>query len=362
MKKKLKALIPILTITSMIVGCSDDTTLKSDTTGTITPTDAPTSDASESSSTDESASSNASSTANSANSASDASTSASTTDTSNESSTEDSEESITNYDSSLPTVVFLGDDQFDLGRSDNTSISDYVESLLETNANVINLGCSGVTATTSLGTTNDTSMNFVNVAKFLNGQMDDTFFNNFPDAKEEAFIFDPADVDFYVVEYGINDFLQVKDLSNEEIKTDTTCYTNAIETGLGLLVQASPNAKIVLCSPVYSMFYASDNSSLGSGNVYSNTFGSYMDYCAGCLQQGSLYDCISFDAFGSAMMNINDQNVSEYMEDDGKHLSRAGRNTFAAVVAHMINKQLGFDNTEIEVAYDIDDYKLDSEK
>ncbi len=338
----------------MIVGCSADTTLKADTTGTITPTDAPSTDASESSSVDTSASSNSASSANSeTDSASDASTLASNTD---------SNESATGYDSSLPTVVFLGDDQFDLGRSDDTAISDYVESLLGTKANVINLGCSGVTATTALGTDNDTSMNFVNVAKFLNGQMDDTFFNNFPDAKEEAFIFDPADVDFYVVEYGINDFLQVKDLSNEEKKSDTTCYTNAIATGLGLLVKASPNAKIILCSPVYSMFYASDSSSLGSGNVYSNTFGSYMDYCAGCLQQGSPYDCISFDAYGSAMMNINDQNVSEYMEDDGKHLSRAGRNTFAAVVAHMINKQLGLDNTDIEVAYDINDYMLDSEK
>lgn len=338
----------------MIVGCSADTTLKTDTTGTITPTDAPTVDASESSSADESASSNTSSPASSEkDSASDASTLASTTD---------SNESATGYDSSLPTVVFLGDDQFDLGRSDDTAISDYVESLLGTKANVINLGCSGVTATTALGTDNDTSMNFVNVAKFLNGQMDDTFFNNFPDAKEEAFIFDPADVDFYVVEYGINDFLQVKELSNGEKKSDTTCYTNAIATGLDLLVQASPNAKIVLCSPVYSMFYAEDGSSLGSGHVYSNTFGKYLDYCAGCIQQSSLHDCITFDAFGDAFMNINDQTISEYMENDGIHLTRAGRNTFAAVVAHMINKQLGLDDTDIEVAYDINDYKLDSEK
>ncbi len=358
MKKSIKTLIPILTITSMIVGCSADTTLKSDTTGTITPTDAPTADASEGTSGSD-ASSNASSATNSESaSASDASTLTSTSVEATESSTE----SVTGYDSSLPTVVFLGDDQFDLGRSDNTSIADYVELLLGTKVNVINLGCSGVTATTSLGTDNDTSMNFVNVAKFLNGQMDDSFFNNFPDAKEEAFSFDPADVDFYVVEYGINDFLQSKALSNTEKESDTTCYTNAIVAGLGLLVQASPNAKIILCSPVYSMFYAEDGSSLGSGHVYSNAFGSYMDYCAGCIQQSSIYDCISFDAFGDAFMNINDQTFSEYMEDDGIHLTRAGRNTFAAVVAHMINKQLGLDETEFEEAYDIDNYKLDSEK
>ena len=350
MKKISKALVPILTIASIITGCSS-TTNKSgvDTSGTITKADAP-SDAATSitaSGEDTSASAN---TSTEADAASNASTTASTEDLNS------------NYDSSLPTVVFLGDDQFDLGRDNDTSISYYVETLLGTKANIINLGCSSVTATTALGTDNDTSMNFVNTAKFLNGEMDDTFFDNFPDAKAEAFLFDPADVDYYVVEYGINDFIQGKALVNDEKKSDTTCYINAMTVGLDLLVKASPNAKIVLCSPVYSMFYAEDGSILGSGNVYSNAFGRYLDYCAGCTQLGSLHDSITFDAFGSAIMNINDQTISDYMEDDGIHLSRAGRNTFAAVVAHMLNKQLGLDNTEIEVAYNINDYKLDSEK
>ncbi len=348
MKKISKALVPILAIASIITGCSSTTNKNGvDTSGTITKADAP-SDAATSitaSGEDTSASVNTST----------------ETDASSASTTASTQELTSDYDASLPTVVFLGDDQFDLGRDDNTSISYYVETLLGTKANVINLGCSGVTATTALGTDNDTSMNFVNAAKFLNGEMDNTFFNNFPDAKAEAFLFDPADVDYYVVEYGINDFIQGKALVNDEKKSDTTCYINAMTVGLDLLVKASPNAKIILCSPVYSMFYAEDGSILGSGNVYSNAFGRYMDYCAGCTQLNSLHNSIAFDAFGSAIMNINDQNVSEYM-DDGIHLSRAGRNTFAAVVAHMLNKQLGLDDTEIEVAYNINDYKLDSEK
>lgn len=352
MKQKFKFALPILITAFTIAGCSTDTTIKSgvDTSGTITRADAPSNESSTATTSDLS-------TKDSSSSASSASSS-STSDASTESNTN----TTADYDSSLPTVVFLGDDQFDLGRKDNTSISYYVESLLGTDANVINLGCSGVTATTALGTDNDTSMNFVNTAKFLNGQMDDTFFNNFPDAKAEAFLFDPADVDYYVVEYGINDFIQGKALVNDEKKSDTTCYINAMTVGLDLLVQASPNARIILCSPVYSMFYSEDGSTLGSGNTYSNAFGRYMDYCAGCTQLSSLHDSVSFDAFGSAIMNINDQTISDYMEDDGIHLSRAGRNTFAAVVAHMVNKQLGLDNTEIEVAYNIDDYKLESEK
>ena len=354
MKKKFRAIIPMLITVFTVAGCSTDTTIKSgaDTSGTITPTDAPTDTAS----TDQTTSNSES------NDSSVSSVSASTNSTSDASSEASTEDVATAYDPSIPTVVFLGDDQFDLGRKDDTSISYYVESLLETKANVINLGCSGVTATTALGNSNDTGMNFVNVAKFLNGEMDDTFFNNYPDAKAEAFLFDPADVDYYVVEYGINDFLQVKGLVNEAKESDTTCYINAMTTGLDLLVQASPNAKIILCSPVYSMFYAEDGSILGSGNIYSNTFGRYLDYCAGCTQLNSRHNSIGFDAFGSAYMNINDQTISDYMEDDGIHLSRAGRNTFAAVVAHMINKQLGLDDTGFDVAYDIDDYKLESEK
>ena len=350
MKKISKALVSILAVTSIITGCGSNTTKSGvDTSGTITKADAP-SDATTSitSSNEESSASTEKSTENDA--ASNASPLASTADL------------ATTYDASLPTVVFLGDDQFDLGRKDNTSVSYYVETLLGTKANVINLGCSGVTASTALGTDNDTSMNFVNTAKFLNGEMDDTFFNNFPDAKAEAFIFDPSDVDYYVVEYGINDFLQSKALVNDEKKSDTTCYINAMTTGLNLLLQASPNSKIILCSPVYSMFYAEDGSVLGSGHVYTNAFGRYLDYCAGCTQLASLYDTVAFNAFGDSFMNINDQTFSDYMEDDGIHLTRAGRNTFAAVVAHMINKKLGLDDTEFDTAYDIDDYKLDSEK
>lgn len=353
MRKKFKVVTSMLIAAFTLAGCSTDSTIKSgiDTSGTITPADAP--------------SSGTSSDIAISNSESDVSSDSSntSTDLTSEASSEAStSEAATSYDASLPTVVFLGDDQFDLGRKDNTSVSDYVEDLLGTKANIINLGCSGVTATTALGTDNDTSMNFVNTAKFLNGQMDNTFFNNFPDAKAEAFLFDPAEVDYYVVEYGINDFLQGKALVNDEKKSDTTCYINAMTVGLDLLIQASPDAKIVLCSPVYSMFYGEDGSVLGSGNTYSNAFGRYMDYCAGCTQLSSLHDSIAFDAFGSAIMNINDQTISDYMEDDGIQLSRAGRNTFAAVVAHMLNKQLGFDDTEIETAYNIDDYKLESEK
>lgn len=350
MKKTSKVLVPILAVASIIAGCGSNTTKSGvDTSGTITKADTP-SDAStsvtisakeDSANTEESISADASSSA---------STTAST------------EELVVDYDASLPTVVFLGDDQFDLGRADNTSIAYYVETLLGTEANVINLGCNGVTASTAIGVDNDTSMNFVNTAKFLNGEMDDTFFNNFPEAKKEAFLFDPADVDYYVIEYGINDFLQSKALVNDDKKSDTTCYINAMTVGLNLLTQASPNAKIILCSPVYSMFYAEDGSNLGSGHVYSNAFGKYMDYCAGCTQLNSIFNSIGFDAFGDAYMNINDQTFSDYMEEDGIHLTRAGRNTFAAVVAHMINKQLGLDDTEFEESYKIRDYKIPGEE
>lgn len=353
MRKKFKLFTSIIAASTIISSCGIDTSINSNQNASnlITPVEKVSSNESSSessSSATESTSVQASNDAASTESASSAST-ASTTD-------------FWTDDPSVPTVVFLGDDQFNLGRNDDTSIAHYVETMLSTKAHVINLGCEGVTASTSLNNTNDTSMNFVNVAKFLNGQMSDSFFDNFPDAKEEAFSFDPADVDYYVVEYGINDFLQAKALFSSDYPSDTTYYVNAITNGLQLLCEASPDAKIILCSPVYSAFYASDGSFSGSGHTYSNTFGSYLDYCAGCIHAGSDFDCIAFDAFGDAYMNVNDQTISEYMEDDGIHLTRAGRNTFAAVVAHMINKQLGYDNSEIEYAYDIEDYMLETEK
>lgn len=346
MTKLFKRIIPLITATAITTACGMDSTISnqsnSNTSSLVTPTSNPNNDAS---------SANAST-----------STSSSETKDNSSSTIASTQESITErYDESLPTIVFLGDDQFDLGRDDNTSISYYVDTLLETDANVINLGCTGVNSTTTPNENNDTSVNFVNIARYLNGEMDDTFWDAFPSAKAEATLFSPSDVDFYVIEFGINDFLNIRELVNNSEIADSTCYVNSIRVGISLLQQASPDAKIIVCSPVYSIFFGEDGSVLGSGHVYSNTFGRYLDYCSGCNNAASEKGCLPFDAFDNEYMNIGDETTGEYLQADGIHLTRAGRNTFAAVVAHMINKQLGLDDTEIGSPYDIEDYMLPSE-
>lgn len=347
MKNLYKRIIPIITATTLITACSMDTTFSSKSTDSasslITPTSNPNKDAS---STNTSTSVDSSE----ANTVSDSSAVAST------------QESITEtYDESLPTIVFLGDDQFDLGRTDNTSISYYVDTLLETEANVINLGCTGVNSSTAPNTTDDSSVNFVNMARFLNGEMNDSFWDNYPSAKAEATCFSPSDVDFYVIEFGVNDFLNIRELVNNTEIGDSTCYVNSIRVGISLLQQASPDAKIIVCSPVYSIFFAKDGSVLGSGHVYANTFGRYLDYCSGCMNAASEKGCLPFDAFDNEYMNIGDETTGAYLQADGIHLTRAGRNTFAAIVAHMINKQLGLDDSEIGSPYNIEDYMLPGE-
>lgn len=349
MKKTSKALIPILAIASIVAGCGKNTTTTGvDTSGTITKADAP---------------SDAATAITTSNEESDSTTNISSeSDAASSTSTVDASEAATNYDASLPTIVFLGDDQFDLGRDDNTSISYYVKSLLLTDANVINLGCTGVNASTPPEATNDTSVNFVNTAKFIAGDMDNTYWDNYPNAKAEAFSFTPTDVDFYVIEYGINDFLNIRELVDDSDLGDSSCYINALRIGISLLQQASPNAKIIVCSPVYSIFFAEDGSMLGSGHIYANTFGRYLDYCSACVRAASDKDCITFDAFYGNYMDIGDKTTGAYLQQDCIHLSRAGRNTFAAVVAHLINKQLELDdNTSLESPYEIEDYMLPGE-
>ncbi len=346
MRRNSKFIVPIVTLVALITSCGLNTTISSksntDTSSLVTPVSNPNEDTS----------------------SADSSSSASTEEdfSSASSTTASTQESVsTEYDASLPTVVFLGDDQFDLGRDDNTSIAYYVDSLLETDANIINLGCTGVNASTTPNTTNDTSVNFVNTAKYIAGQMDSTYFDNYPNAKKEASSLNASDVDFYVIEYGINDFLNIRELVNTTEIADSTCYVNAIRVGISILQEASPDAKIIVCSPVYSIFFGDDGSVLGSGHVYSNTFGRYYDYCSGCLNAGVEKECLTFDAFDNEYMDISDETTGEYLQEDCLHLSRAGRNTFAAVVAHMINKQLGLDDTEISSPYKIEDYMLPGE-
>ena len=289
----------------------------------------------------------ASSTASSASSSSDAASSASTTETPKK----------------TTKIVFLGDSQFNNGRDSGTSVAKYVRDF--TGFEVYNLGCGGTTA--SLNPKDNYQSKepcFINVCRYLKGEIDASIFNQpaYSAAAAVAGTFDPKDVDFYVVEYGINDFNAKRPLSDGKSTNGAVYYVSAMKMGLTWLKELSPNATIILCPPLYAQFWGKDGSFLGDGNVYSNGITNLHEYADNCAQVGRSLGCIVVDTYDGKYMDLNSINAKKWLEKDGIHLTRAGRVTFASVISHFINKKMGYDNSEINSPYTIDTYMTAEDK
>ena len=353
MNKKLTRFTALMLGTCMLSGCSFDATVKK------TASESDSADASNIASTSSVSASDASSAAltqesNTSGTANSASTEASTAEqvgTASESNT-----TVLNDPTGdgQVVIVFLGDSQFANGRDEGTSISDYVHN--STGYTVYNLGCGGTTASTKTGEQyqhSDTS--FYNVSEFLNGRCDSSIFEYYGVA-DVANSIDPAKVDYYVVEYGVNDFLSNRPQADTTDYKNVSCYVNAMHVALFQLSQVSPNARIICCSPIYAQFWGKDGAFLGDGNMYSNSYATYEEYAGNCIQTAENEGCIIFDAYHGRFMDLDTYTAHEYLMDDGIHLSQRGRKVFAAVVTHLINRQLGLDDTYLDNPYKIDNY------
>ena len=353
MKKKLTRLTALMLGASMLSACSFDTTVNK------AASEADTANASNSASVSSVSSSEASSSV----SPQDASTSDSADSASTQCSSEEPVNTASEGNSSILTdptgdgqvvIVFLGDSQFANGRDDGTSISDYVHN--STGYTVYNLGCGGTTASTKTGEQYQHSdASFYNVCEYFNGRVDSSIFEYYGVA-DIADSIDPAKVDYYVVEYGVNDFLSNRPQADSTDYKNVSCYVNAMHVALFQLSQASPNARIVCCSPIYAQFWGKDGAFLGDGNMYSNSYATYEEYAGNCIQTAENEGCIIFDAYHGRFMDLDTYTAHEYLMDDGIHLSQRGRKVFAAVVTHLINRQLGLDDTYLDNPYKIDNY------
>lgn len=353
MKKRLTRLTVLLLGASMLSACSFDTTVKK----------AASESDSANASNSASVSSVSASEASSAVSSQEASTSNAADNASTEISSSEQVDTASEGSSSVlndPTgdgqvvIVFLGDSQFANGREEGTSVSDYVHNA--TGYTVYNLGCGGTTASTKTGEQYQYSdASFYNVSEFLNGRGDSSIFDYYGVA-DIANSIDPAKVDYYVVEYGVNDFLSNRPQADSTDIKNVSCYVNAMHVALFQLTQASPKARIVCCSPIYCQFWGKDGAFLGDGNMYHNSYATYEEYAGNCIQTAENEGCIIFDAYHGRFMDLDTYTAKDYLADDGIHLTQRGRKVFAAVVTHLINRQLGLDDTYLDNPYKIADY------
>lgn len=249
------------------------------------------------------------------------------------------EQVITEEDQIAPTgselqIVFLGDSIFDNSR-DGTGVP-YLTSVA-CEADVYNLAIGGTSATLEIGEEQENeywdSRSLVGVVKAMRGDISTDSFSG----TRTKNILDNPDVDFsntdyFVVEYGLNDFFRAVPLSNEDNMFDVYSYAGALRYAVSNLREVAHDATIILCAPNYAQFY-NGNQFIGDGNTLNTGYGTLFDYKGICEYVAKEQQAEFFDAYLD--LGIDGYTAEEYLED-GVHLTAAGRQLYADALAEMI--------------------------
>ena len=150
-------------------------------------------------------------------------------------------------------------------------------------------------------------------------------------------ILDDPDVDFsktdyFIVEYGLNDYFRGVSRSEGEFARDPRTYAGALRFGISNLQSIAPDATIIVCSPHYARFFEGDWM-VGDGNVTDNGNGTLFDYKGTCEVIAGDTGCLFLDTYHG--LGINGYTAEDYLED-GVHLTKAGRQLYADALSEMI--------------------------
>lgn len=251
------------------------------------------------------------------------------------------EQVITEEDQISPTgselqIVFLGDSIFDNNR-DGTGIP-YLTSEA-CNADCYNLAiggtCAAIELTEQYENENWTSRSLVGVVKAIRGEISTDVFEG-TRAKE---IIDNGEVDFkntdyFVIEYGMNDFLRATPLVNDSSQFDFRTYVGALRYAVSNLEEYANDATIILCGPNYAQFF-NGTQFIGDGQSLNTGYGTLFNYAGICQYVANEQGAYFFDAYLD--LGIDAYNADEYLED-GVHLTEAGRHLYADALSEMILK------------------------
>lgn len=249
------------------------------------------------------------------------------------------EQVITEEDQTSPTgselqIVFLGDSIFDNNR-DGTGIP-YLTSVA-CEADCYNLAIGGTCAAIELTEQYDndkwTSKSLVGIVKAIRGEvstecLEDTRAREIIDSGEVDF----KNTDYFVVEYGMNDFLRATPLTGGYSDFDIRTYVGALRYAVSNLKDYANDATVILCSPNYAQFFNGDQF-IGDGQSLNTGYGTLFDYKGICEYVAKEQGAEFFDAYFG--LGIDAYTADEYLED-GVHLSEKGRHLYADALAEMI--------------------------
>ncbi len=232
-------------------------------------------------------------------------------------------------------IVFLGDSIFASNRGDGTSVPERTAAYCE--AGFYNLAIGGSRATVDLtddvGYENWTSTGLVGVVLAMQKSISADIF--FDDAVRNI-LQDPnvdfSKTDYFVVEYGMNDFLSGAPMSGTPNGSGLKSYSGALRYAVVCLKEMAPDATIILCSPTYAQFYDGDWM-IGDGNSVNSGYGTLFDYKGTCEYVANEQQVLFYNAYQD--LGIDGYTADEYLED-GIHLTDAGRQLYADALTHLI--------------------------
>lgn len=231
-------------------------------------------------------------------------------------------------------LVFLGDSIFDNNR-DGTGIP-YLTAV-QCDADVFNLAIGGTCATIEDGESAEieqwTSTGFCGVANAMLGDISTDIFEG---TRTKEILDNPnvdySQTDYFVVQYGVNDFFRSVRQNDPDSFFDLYTYAGALRYGVAKLKELAPDATIILCSPCYAQFYH-NGFMIGDGNITNPGNGTLFDYKGTCNYVANEAQVEFFNAYQD--LGIDGYTAEDYLED-GVHLTEAGRKLYADALARRI--------------------------
>lgn len=239
-------------------------------------------------------------------------------------------------------IVCMGDSIFDHERG-NTGVASLIGE--GCNAKVYNMAIGGTTAAVILDEPRDfsnwVSISLVGIVNAIVGNISPEIFDKY-EAGNVLRECDFSQTDYFIIEYGLNDFLCGKVPQNiywpngEDLGIPSICtYVGAMEYAINTLQNSFPNAKILVISPHYCEFF-SGGKYMGNAYVQNYGYGTLVDF-VGCLESLIIANYREDVIFYNTIKNsgIDAYTANEYLED-GIHLSEAGRRAYAEHAIELI--------------------------
>lgn len=241
-------------------------------------------------------------------------------------------------------IVILGDSIMDGDRT-KSGAADIISEQL--NAKVYNMSIGGTTAallpTESADYDEWTSWGLLGVVNAILGNVKADLFNGFS-TKEILETCDFSKTDYFIIEYGVNDFLtgeipNSRYLENGDalaVRSDST-YTGALETAITKLRSNFPDAQILLVGPHYCQIF-SGKTFVGDGYSLDYGYGPLINFARGAgyiAEQHKEDGVLFFNAFEDS--GIDAETADDYLED-GVHMTPLGARVYAEKIASIIRK------------------------